>query len=357
MAQSPLHKEHLTEANELNEFYLFEMPSSYSSVEQEFEAAQKNVAVIDRSWIGRIEVAGADRLDLLHRLSTNNLLAGKPGQIISTVFTSDKGRIIDYVNVLVRDSTLWLLTSPTNEENFSKWIEKYTIMEDIHLNVVTQSTRMITLVGPKAKEFAESLGDISLKTDTFIEADLPPCKATILCRNEFQTDFVDFIVDGEVASESWKFLVSDGGEFGLTKMGTRAFEAFRITRGIPAIGSELSDAFNPYEAGLVHAISFTKGCYIGQEVIARLDTYQKVQKSMWGIIFDYSPHQLRAGANVLLNGEEIGVLTSVSNEEIRGKSVGIGILKKNAVHADDHVSVVSDGKTVQGVIRSIPIVL
>jgi folate-binding protein YgfZ len=354
MFQSSPDQIHCAEAKELNEFYQFETPSLYSNIEHEFDAATDDVVVIDRSWIGRIEVTGSDRLDLLHRLSTNNLLVGKAGEVISTVFTTDKGRVVDYVHVLVRGDSLLLLTSPSSETAFSRWIEKYTIMEDVHLNVVTQSTVMVSLIGPRAKAFSESLIGSPLAINTLSELRLPCGDATFLYRNEFQTDFVDFIVDAKHGEGLWSFLLSRSANSELTKMGTRAYDTFRITRGIPAFGLELTDSYNPYEVGLLHAISFTKGCYIGQEVIARLDTYQKVQKSMHCIAFEPPSARIESGAKVLLNEEEIGVVTSMSKEVIRGKLMGIGILKKGAVHTDDHISVVLDGKAVHGVIRSMP---
>lgn len=357
MFQSSLSQMHHAEARELDDFYQFKVPSLYSNVEHEFDAATKDVALIDRSWIGRIEVTGSDRLDLLHRLSTNNILAGKAGQVISTVFTTDKGRIVDYVHVLVRDSSLLLLTSPTAENAVSRWIEKYIIMEDVHLNVVTPSTVMVSLIGPRAKAFAESLIGSSLAVNTLSELRLPCGDTTVLYRHEFQTDFVDIIADAKYGEGLWSFLLSRNGDREVKKMGTRAYDTFRITRGIPAIGFELTDSYNPYEVGLLHAISFTKGCYIGQEVIARLDTYQKVQKSIHCIAVEPLSARLESGAKVLLKGEEIGLMTSVSKEVIRGKLIGIGILKKGAVLTDDHISVIHDGKAVQGVIRSIPVLL
>ena len=333
------------------------MSTATESIEKQFDAAVYGLAIVDHSSVGRIEVTGADRLDLLHRLSTNNLLAGKPGGVIGTVFTTDKGRIVDYVYVLVRAESLLLLTSPSNESNLVKWIDKYTIMEDLHLNVVTDTTAQFTLVGPRAKEAAELASGVLLVHNQFAMVGLPFGKATITYRNEFQTDFVDFIVDEYASDDLRKLLLSNAGMSGLGIMGSNAFEPFRISRGIPSIGAELSDAFNPFEAGLLHAISFNKGCYIGQEVIARLDTYQKIQKSLFGVVFPASTSGLKRGSTALCNKEEVGMLTSVSSQPVRRQLVGIGILKKHHVRTDDHVSIVCDGITVQGILRPIPVVL
>jgi folate-binding protein YgfZ len=290
-------------------------------------------------------------------LSTNNLLAGKAGQVIGTVFTTDKGRIIDHVQVAIRDTSLLLLTSPTMEIAFSGWIEKYTIMEDIHLDVVTESTSQFSLVGPKSRAFVEEATGVFLTPNQFIEIPIESFNVTVLYRNEFQTESVDFITSASEAATLWRFLTEYREGYEIIRIGAEAYEAFRISRGIPGIRSELSEAFNPYDVGLVHAINFSKGCYLGQEVIARIDTYQKQQNVMCGIVCDASPHAMHQGSSVSHEGNEIGIVTSVFHGMIRGKQLGITILKKNSAPTDDNVSILSDGNMCRGVVCPFPIVL
>jgi tRNA-modifying protein YgfZ len=323
----------------------------------ELTVVTKSVALADRSSVGRILVEGTDRLDLLHRLSTNTLVSGKPGQRIGTVFTTDKGRVIEYVNVLIQPSSLLLLTSPHNEDTFSNWIAKYTIMEDIHLMVKTHLTSMLTLVGPMAKEAAELATNASLRVNSVVELPQPVAGAIVSHRTEFNTEFVDFIVSAERKTELEERLMPVLQKFGGRRISEDVFETFRISRGIPVHGAEISETYNPYEAGLREAISFTKGCYIGQEVIARLDTYQKIQRSLTGIVFDQGSFEFTNGASVIFRGEEIGTLTSVGPTAVEKSIVCIGILKTNVVRSDDHVSIACEGRSVQGSVRQFPIVL
>ncbi len=327
------------------------------ATEPRYSAAIQSVALVDRSTIGRIIVTGADRLDLLHRLSTNNLIIGREGQCISTVFTTDKGRVIDCVCVIVQPSSLLLLTSPLNDEKLSAWIDKYTIMEDIHLAVVTHATLMFTLAGPKAKESAEMLLGISLETNRAVQLKLFSEDVDVIYRTEFQTDFVDFVGDAKLRSVLEAQLRRLVRRFDGQELDTESFELFRIATGIPAFGAEISEAYNPYEAGLQHMISFTKGCYIGQEIIARLDTYNKIQRIMVGIVLESKTGDVSGKAPIFFNGEEVGNLTSVSMLAVQDKHLGIGIVKKNSVRADDHVSIVCDGTWMQGTVRLFPIVL
>jgi folate-binding protein YgfZ len=333
----------------------FARPAIYSSVEQEFDAATARVALVDRSATGRLEATGADARDLLHRLSTNDLLTGKPGRVVGTVFTTEKGRIIDYVHVIIKDTSLLLLTSPSNEQTFSRWIEKFTIMEEISLKQVTGATVMFSLLGPNAPVLAGMLAGTDIPENCFLECKLSCGDALFVHRREFHTASVDVLAEKETADELWGLLNSAGTGLGLERMGTRAYQAFRISRGIPELGAELSDAYNPYEAGVVHAVSFTKGCYIGQEVIARLDTYQKVQHEVRGIEYETSEHLNKDALIIAGNREDAGVITSVCHETIHGRQFAIGILKKGLVRADDTVTIVSGKTQMQGRIREFPL--
>jgi folate-binding protein YgfZ len=334
------------------------------NIAHQFDTATHDVALIDNSWIGCIEVRGSDRLDLLHRLSTNDLLATRPGQSVDTVFTTDKGRIVDYVHVLVKQDALLLLVSKGNEEDFVRWIDKFTIMEDVKLSIVTparqvesstcpdpvggrESMEITSLFGPRARDAAEKFFGIELKQSSFVEKD---GTLVFYCR-EFCTDLI------HVIAEKQSSIAKSPDISGVARMSADAYEVFRISRGIPHYGSELNEAFNPYEIGLTHAISFTKGCYIGQEIIARLDTYKKIQKSTWGIVMSEDSALPQTNARVHFNGEDVGRLTSVSLAAVRGKRVGLAVLKNDTVVADNHISIVSGGNTFDGIAAAIPVTL
>lgn len=324
-----------------------------TSTEDQFDAAVNKVSLFDRTAIGRIEVTGKDAIDLFHRLSTQNLLQRNIGEVVGSVFTTDKGRIVDYVHILFREDSLLLLISPANEQAFKNWIDKFTIMENINLKVVTSSTGMISLMGPKAIEFAEQVLGLSMQVNRCVDTRIRDNAITIVCREEFQTQFVDLIFDLNAKDNIQTMLAAGGAEFGILEMKEPAFEIFRISRGVPTFGHELSGSFNPYEVNLAHAISFTKGCYLGQEVIARLDTYQKIQSETYGLVFDaaLSPAE---GSTVYKDGAEAGVLTSVSAEILRGKRIALGVLKKKVIAADDNISVVSSGQTFYGIVQRVP---
>jgi folate-binding protein YgfZ len=130
-------------------------------------------------------------------------------------------------------------------------------------------------------------------------------------------------------------------EFDGGMIGNSAFQITRVESGMPDWGTELTEDYNPHEARLLNAVSFTKECYTGQEVIARLDTYDKVQKylmiiEMQEVINAFTPF------DVYIEDEKIGVLTSYAYDPLTNRSVGLGYIKKMYAHDDYNLQVEVD---------------
>ena len=123
------------------------------------------------------------------------------------------------------------------------------------------------------------------------------------------------------------------------EVGWEALDALRIERGVPAFGRELTEAFNPLEAGLIDIISFTKGCYVGQEVVARLNTYDKVQKRLMRMRWDDGAGP-EPGAKLVLDGKQVGVVTSAADSPA-GSGVGLGYVR--LAHASEGVVLPGEG--------------
>ena len=114
---------------------------------------------------------------------------------------------------------------------------------------------------------------------------------------------------------------------GAQDMDTEAYEALRVGSGVPAHGPELGEEVNPLEAGLWDAVSFTKGCYVGQEVVARLNTYEKVKRYLAMLSLEDGPIP-DAGTPLTVDGKDAGKLTSVSPITISGRRPALGYVRK-----------------------------
>ena len=257
------------------------LPRAFGDWSREHAAAREGAAVVDRSNFGRLRITGADGLDLLNRLSTNNLIDLGPGEGASTVLTTNKGRIIDLLLVARLGGELLVVTSPGAAEKVVEWIDLYTFGEDIAVQDVTEETALLSVVGPSAGDLLGP-GVRSLGLYGACEIDIEGVLVRAVRTDAFGTTGYYILAPASQAEEAWDALA----RMGAVPMGEDAAETLRVEQGVPRYGRELGEEFNPLEAELLSSISFDKGCYIGQEVVVRLNTYDKVQKRLVGVALD-----------------------------------------------------------------------
>ena len=150
LQRSALHQVAAAAGSDFQESYGWELPTVYSDAAAEYLAATSGAAVYDASYTGRLKATGEDGLDLLNRLSTNKVIDLQPGQGAPTILTTDRGRILDLIIVLNLGDHLLLLTSPGTQQQVIEWLDKYTIMEDLTVEDISESTAMLAVWGPGA---------------------------------------------------------------------------------------------------------------------------------------------------------------------------------------------------------------
>ena len=306
------------------------MPTVYSNVAAEYLAATSGAAVYDASYTGRLKATGEDGLDLLNRLSTNKVVDLLPGQGAPTILTTDRGRILDLIIVLNAGDHLLLLTSPGTQQSVIQWLDKYTIMEDLTVEDISDSTAMLAVWGPGSLGSLETTigtGLAELPLYNSVEAPLADTLVRIVSTRISELPGYYVITSNETAPIVWQMIVDAGA----SPIGTEAYEAARINYSLPVYGREMGDEYNPLEAGLIGSIDFAKGCYIGQEVIARLDTYRKVQKYLVKLAFEPGA-SVSPGTSLKQDGHVVGKVTSVATIPTTSDITGLAYVRtKNAV--------------------------
>ncbi|MBI2846872.1 MAG: aminomethyl transferase family protein [Chloroflexi bacterium] len=353
MERSPLYEIHKSLGATFSDYNGLELPRVYSSIGDEYRAAKTSAVAMDRCCVGRLQVVGKDALDLLHRLTTNNLNLLKPGEGMSAALTSAKGRIVEHLVVYLGKRTVLLLTSPQNQEKVAKWIDHYTFIEDVKVEDVTDKCGMISLYGPLAPKVASEIAGqdirqlplhhyVSLGSD---EWDLCFTRAEAIGGDGFH-----IIANRQSLQELWRTALKVGAR----PMGEAAFEILRVEYGIPVYGKELSEAVNPLEAHLNDSVSFNKGCYIGQEVIARLNTYKKVQKYLVGLLFLLLEQAPRPGSKLEIDGQEVGFLTSVAQKPGFQVTMALGYIRAKYASPGTGVCAVEDAGKIEGKVVAPP---
>jgi folate-binding protein YgfZ len=270
-------------------------------------AALHHGAGLTARAFGVLWITGADALDLLNRLTTNKLESLPEGTSRATVLTNGDGRVLDLLHLGALDGGLWCLTSPGRAEAVVEWLDTFTFGEDITVTPRTDEVSVLTLAGPRA---AETLAAAGVHVDALAPGALahaaidgPDC---VVWRYALGPDTAfDVLVDAGAAGRVSAALQAAGA----AAADEASWEAYRIACGIPAYGAEYGAFNNPLEARLEWAISDDKGCYTGQEVIARLQTYRKVQRLLMAV---HLSGPAPVGAVLRAGDTEAGALTSVA---------------------------------------------
>ncbi|MCT7976112.1 CAF17-like 4Fe-4S cluster assembly/insertion protein YgfZ [Laspinema olomoucense] len=305
-----------------------QVPVSYGNDQGAIASAYQGMALCDRSDWGLIQVSGDDRLRFLHNQSTNEFQKLQPGQGCDTVFVTSTARTIDLATAYMTEDTTLLVVSPSRRQRIMEWLDRYLFPADrVELQDITNSMAMFSLMGPES---------LALLAPWGVAGDWPHASHQLLTLGEIQVRVAvgsglalpgyTLICNGNDAASLWK-LLTDGGA---VPLGSQGWEQLRIQQGRPAPDCELTEDYNPLEAGLWHNISFDKGCYIGQETIARLNTYKGVKVQLWGVKLNAPASP---GTVVTMGEEKVGTLTSYTNTPegpfglayIRTKAGGAGL--------------------------------
>jgi folate-binding protein YgfZ len=240
--------------------------------------------------IDTVIARGNDRLDLVQRMTTNDVskLTGTEtsGSGVQNILLSDKARIIDVFTVLAMPNHALLLFSQGFGEKACAWLDKYTFIDDFTAENISSKYASMLVFGPRS---AELLADVTgenipeLRANAWQGASILGSEMIIvkqppLCERCYLLLF---------PHEARETLAEHLRRFdSVVEIDSDTFETLRIEAAWGQHGSEWTDERNPLEAGLVSLVDFKKGCYIGQEVIARLDTYNKVKVRLSGVVSD-----------------------------------------------------------------------
>jgi tRNA-modifying protein YgfZ len=287
----------------------------------EYTTLVEGAALWQRPTSGVLVVSDADRADFLHRMTTNNINALQPGQSAVTVLTSPTARVLFVFTVVCRPDELWLLPAPGQTAALLRHLRgQIFFMDKVKVRDASAELSRLRLVGPAA-----------LSTVTALKLDLSATAegnwqegAGVLALRQEQYDLpgVELVVEAAQVPVTIATL-QQAGAVPLTDEAQS--QARRVELGRPAPGAELTEEYNPLEAGLAWTCADNKGCYTGQEIIARQITYDKVTKTLVGL---RTTEPLRPGAPVMAGGQTVGVVTSAAYSPALQAPLALAILKR-----------------------------
>lgn len=333
----------------------WEMASHYGDKWQEYQAVRNNVGVIDLSNRGRIELTGKNKVQFLHNLVSNDIKSMQPGNGIFAAFLNIKGHILSDCFIYMLEDSVLLDTPASTREKIYFHLEKYSPAGEFNVTDITEASSLLALQGPHARPLLNRLGANNvnnLQELQLCETQIASHRLTVVKHSRTGEDGFDLFISNENITGVFNALIKAGA----TPVGLEAFNLLRIEAAVPEYGIDMDEDIILLETGLESAVSYTKGCYLGQEPIARIHHRGKDQtaKRLAGLVIN-SQDPPQAKAKVYNeSGKEIGHITSSGLSPILNQVIALAYLKRNNFTVGLKHSVEINGSRVPAEVSKLP---
>lgn len=358
MKQSPLHDQHLKLGATVANAAGWEMPLHYGDVETEYAAVRHHVGIADLTHRGRVTVTGDDRAKWLQSIVSNDILPLIPGQGLYSGLLNHKGRMLSYFRVYAMADAYLLEDVGEIGNTTVQTLRKFLLYgTKARLENSTANRGLLLVSGPQAIALLKAAfgADVShLSPLSFIVHPIAGQQALLIRTEETgETDF-ELWIPAEGLRAAWDQLWAAGHSLGLKPFGTQAREILRIEAGLPRAGLDLTEDIVPPEANLEgKAFSLSKGCYPGQEVMARMDTYGSVRRRLVGLVLKESVVPPK-GAKLFSGEREIGWISSAVRSPYVGSVIALGFPLRDFTTPGTALTVDVNGQRYDATVQALP---
>ncbi len=358
MKHSRLHEHHAKLGATLEEVAGWEMPAHYGEWVTEYQAVRQAVGLSDLSHRGKIRVTGDDRVKWLQSLISNDILQLQPGKGCYSSFLTHKGKMLGYFRVYVLPDSLWVEDVGEVGDATFQALRKFLLYgTKAKMENCAEPWGLLLISGPKAcatvnAAFGVQMSDV--KPVSAIAAQIGGHASLVLHTDETGEDDLEILLPAEALSTAWERLVEAGATYGIKAVGGRAREALRIEAGLPKAGPDLNEDIVPPEANLEgKAFSLNKGCYPGQEVVARMDTYGNVRRHLVGLVVK-SVALPAKGAKLYSGDREVGWVSSATISPQQNGVIALGFPLRDFSAPNTTLAVEIDGARHDATVQALP---
>jgi folate-binding protein YgfZ len=331
-----LHEFHRSLGAKFSELNGAEIVSDYGDWLAEQKSLGESAGVIDLSFRSRICLLGADRIRFLHGQVTNDIKKLRTGEGCYAAITTNKGKMESDLNIFNLPDELLLDFEPGLTEKVSARLEKFLVADDVQIMDAAPHYGLLSVQGPKAAEAVRALNsfpEIPTKQFASIKISDETLGEIYLANNSRLggIGFNLFIPNNCLGAVADK-LIAAAKSFGGRVVGWTAFETARIENGIPRFGADMDETNLPLECGIEsRAMSYNKGCYIGQEILNRIHSFGHVNKELRGLQLAKDLKTLPArGDKLFLRHKEIGYITSAVKSPALNANIALGYVRREA---------------------------
>jgi folate-binding protein YgfZ len=330
----------------------WELPVDYGDAASEYAAARRGVALADRGNWGVLEVTGRDRATFLHALLSNEIKALVPGQGCGAALLDAHGKVQVVLFVWVLENCILLVMPPGLTEKISQALDHYLFSEKVSFRDASDETGLLMLAGPEAPAAVERLTGVRPPAPAWshLAATLGGLAGRLVTGGG-ETGGPEVWVACAAADgpRVWDALVGAGAR----PLGLTAYESLRIEAGTPRVGQDVDESVLLPEIPLRDLVSYTKGCYPGQEVVVRIRDRGHVNRLLTGLVIEgdiVPPH----GAEVVAGGGAVGKVTSATRSLGLGRTIALAFVRREHAEAGRAVAVRVGEGTVPARVAALP---
>ena len=348
MPTTPLFALHEALGARLEEHSGWGMPADYGDPAGEHRAGREGAVLMDLSHRGKLRLSGSDAAKFLQGMLSNRVEELSPGEGVYNTFLTRRGKFVADMHLYRRENDFAADLPPGLASVFAEAIDMYIIMDQVEVEEVTESLCGLGLFGPAS---ARCLKEAGLGAEGLAEHGHRDVEGVHIAR-ELWTGEDGYLLwaPPERAEALW----TDFSNGGARPAGTTAFGTMTLEAGTRLFGVDMDSNINPMQAGLeTTAIDFEKGCYIGQEVIAKIKYLGQVNRGLAGICLEGNLVPSR-GAQVEMNGEEVGTLTRAAYCPTLEHVAALGLIHRKAMEPGTALSVREGGKEISAEVAPLP---
>jgi folate-binding protein YgfZ len=332
---TPLTALHLSAGAKMGVWLGCALPDDFGNMDDEYRYARDTVALIDKNYRAYLGFAGPDRVRYLNAILTNNIKDLRTGQGIVSLLLNPQGHILAEVETYAFADKLFCVSYAMIRERLIEWLDKYIIMDDVALTDETSRYGTLALEGPKAATIVQALSGINVTKFEDLssrEAAVGSLPCRIVKRSPGGVPGAEFVTEAANLPALWQLLWRAARKNGGGPMGYRALSGLRLAQGVPWFGYDFGEKQIPHEAGLQNShISYTKGCYTGQEIVERVRSRGQVNRQRISLTFsgDAVPEP---EALLTLDGKDVGYVTRAATawDSNAPRILGMGYVRKEA---------------------------
>ena len=358
MKRLRLHDAHATKGASFADVAGWEVPAHYGDVGDEHAAARTAVALSDLSHRGKLRVTGEDRVKWLQSVISNDILPLTPGNGLYSSFLTHKGRMLTYFRVYLLADALMLEDVGEIGDTTFQALRKFLLYgTKAKLENCAETWGLLLVSGPRAEELLRAAfgADVSgLRPLAFQAQEIGGQTALLIRTEETGGTDIEILLPADALQTAWDRLFAAGEPLGLRALGSQAREALRVEAGFPRAGMDLTEEITPPEANLEgKAFSLSKGCYPGQEVVARMDTYGSVRRHLVGLMVA-DPVVPSKGAKLFSGDREVGWISSAAHSPSLGRAIALGFPLRDFSKPGTALTIEIDGRRHEATVQSLP---